>query len=393
VLEEPRPLISIGAKVNTCKQPERGISRNTESTRPPSSGAPIRVQSRLKRAFRGLLLLAILEPYFFVAQQPDVYARAQQAFTEGHFREAADLFAAAAAAESGLQPNPHPDSRLMQAKSLINLDEAAAAELVLRNFLEQDPRSSAGLYLLGYALERENKPRESLEIFTRAAAIAAPRAEDLRLVALDYVLLDDYVDAIHWLNRALASDPANAEAWYDFGRAQMHQGNFVESERAFKRTLAINPLHAKALDNLGLSYEGQNRTEDALQAYSRAIEAQKKSQHPTEQPLLNFGALLNTKNRSAEAIASLQQAVALAPSSSRCHEELSRAYAGAHQDDLAREQMERAVALDPDNPRLHFQLGQMYRRAGFLDRAQVELKKSAELYSTHSSTTEDLGRK
>ena len=281
----------------------------------------------------------------------------------------------------------------MQAKSLINLDEAANAEPVLRNFLEQDPSSSAGLYLLGYVLERENKPRESLEVFTRAAQIATPRPEDLRLVALDYVLLDDYIDAIHWLNRALAGDPGNAEAWYDLGRAEMHQGNFVESERAFKRVLAINPLHPKALDNLGLSYEGQNRTEEAFGAYSRAIEAQKKLQRPSEQPLLNYGALLNTRDRSVEAIAPLQQAVALAPLSSRCHEELSRAYAGADHDELARAEMERAVALDPENPRLHFQLGQMYRRGGFLDRARVELKKSAELYSTHSSTTEGVGQK
>ena len=195
----------------------------------------------------------------------------------------------------------------MQAKSLFDLDESAAAEPVLHIYLEQNPKSSPALYLLGYVLQRQNKPRESLEAFTRAAAITAPHPEDLRLVALDYILLDDYADAIHWLRRCIAADPDNAETWYDLGRAQMHEGNFVESERNFKRTLAINPINAKALDNLGLSLEAQNRTEDALTEYSSAISAQAKAQHRSEQPLLNFGALLNTRNRYTEAIAPLQR--------------------------------------------------------------------------------------
>lgn len=339
------------------------------------------------------LLLAVITPTLALrAQPPDTYAQAQRAFSGSRFREAAELFAVTAASELGKNPKSHPDAPIMQAKSLLNLGEPSAAEPVIRTFLQQESRSAPALYLLGYILQLENKARESLEVFTRAATIASPRPEDLRLVALDYVLLEDYIDAIHWLTRAVADDPRNAEAWYDLGRAQMHQGNFVESEQDFKQSLALSPSNAKALDNLGLSYEAQNRTEDALHAYSRAIEAQRNSNHPTEQPLLNFGALLNTENRAIEAISPLRQAAALAPSSSRCHEELSRAYAGTHQNDLAREQMEQAVALDPQNPRLHFQLGQMYRHAGLTDRAQSELQKSAELYSTRSSTENPIDR-
>ena len=337
-----------------------------------------------------LLLSVTCVPQFLAGQQLSTYAQAQQAFADKHFREAAELFASVATAERAQKPETRSDALLMQAKSLVNIGDFPQADSALRAYLQQNERSGPALYLLGYVLERENRPRESLETFTHAAAIALPQPEDLRQVALDYVLLDDYVDAIHWLSRTVASDPLNAEAWYDLGRAQMHQGNFVEAEHDFQRTLAIHAHNAKALDNLGLSYEAQNRTEEALAAYSRAIETQRDWPPASEQPLLNYGALLNTKNRSAEAIAPLQQAIALAPASSRCHEELSRAYTGTHQNDLAREEMERAVALDPQNPRLHYQLGQMFRRAGLNGRAQTELKKSSELYGTHSSTTEDV---
>ncbi len=277
----------------------------------------------------------------------------------------------------------------MEARCLVNLGEFAAAEPVVRAYLEVVKNSYQALYLLGYVLEQENKPKESLESFTRAAAISTPRPEDLRLVALDYVLLDDYKDAIEWLSRAVGGNPSNSEAWYDLGRAHMHVGNFAEAQRDFERVIALAPRDARALNNLGLTYEAQNRSDEALAAYNRAIDAQSDSRHPSEQPLLNLGVLLNTRNRFSEAAALLEKAVAIAPVSSRCHEELSRAYAGAHRDGLARDQMERAVLLDPKSPSLHYELSQIYRRAGLADRAQAELKKSSDLYGTRSATMEE----
>ncbi len=169
----------------------------------------------------------------------------------------------------------------------------------------------------------------------------------------------------------------------------MNQGDFVEAERAFNRTLALNPADAKALDNLGLSLEAQNRTDEALAAYRHAIAAQPGSAtpppHGSEQPFLNLGTLLNSKARYTEALPPLQRSVVLAPRCPRCHEELSRAYTATGQDTPATREMEQAVSLDPKNPRFHFQLGQMYRRAGLLTQADAELKISASLYGSHST--------
>ena len=312
---------------------------------------------------------------------PSNYLRAQQAFDEKRFRDAAALFAAAAR-----EPAPPPDALLREAKSLVNAGDSPAAETALRAYLARDPQSADALYLLGFVLQRENNPKESLAVFTRAAAIQPPHADDLKLVALDYVLLNDYPDAIHWLKRSLELDPRNAEAWYDLGRAEMQQGDFREAERDFNHALATAPGNSKALDNLGLSLEAQNRPADALAAYERAIAAQRSAPHASEQPLLNYGALLNTQNRPADAITPLLEATQIAPRSSRCHEELARAYLQTHQEPLAVTQFEQAVALDPTNPRLHFQLGQLYRRRGDAARADAELKASASLYGSHSST-------
>lgn len=324
------------------------------------------------------------------AQQPDPYTEAKQAFTAKDYRRSAELFAAVAAADTHAPPD-HPDALLFQARSLINLNqlpEISAAEPVLRRYLLTDTQSAEALYLLGYVLERENRPRDSLPLFTQAAAIAPPTPNDLKLVALDYVLLEDYADAVHWLERSIRGDPTDPEAWYFLGRSHMQQGNFAEAERNFRRALALNPVDSKALDNLGLSLEAQNRADEALPAYTQAIATQAKAAHPSEQPLLNLGTLLNGKRRSSEAIQPLTDAVALSPGCSRCHEELARAYLGSGAEVLAIHEMERSIAIDPKNPRLHFQLGQMYRHHGQISESDRELKISASLYGSHSTPPE-----
>lgn len=321
-------------------------------------------------------------------QQANTYDQGRQAFALKNYREAASLFAAAAQAETTTPPEGRSNALLMQAKSLIYMNDFTSADPVLRSEITIAPRSAESLYLLGFVLHRENRPRESLEVLTRAAAIQPPQADDLKIVALDYVLLDDYPDAIHWLERALVSDPKNAEVWYSLGRAQMNQGNFVEAERDFHKNLALKPNDSKALNNLGLSLEAQNRTEEALSSYTRAIAAQADSAHASEQPLLNLGTLLNAKGRSTEAVKPLQEAIVLSPQSPRCHEELARAYLATAQEGPGTREMEQAVALDPKNPRLHYQLGQIYRKAGLSAKADVELKASAGLYGSHSTPTD-----
>jgi len=321
--------------------------------------------------------------------QTSAYSRAKQSFAAQDFRTAANLYAEAAEAEAATPPGSRSDALLMEAKSLIRLSDFTAADPVLRKQIAATPIPSTGsaqaLYLLGFVLHRENKPKESLTVYTQAAAIQPPQADDLKIVALDYVLLNDYADAIRWLERAVAADPKNAEAWYSLGRAQMNQGNFVEAERDFNQTLARSPNDSKALDNLGLSLEAQNRTDEALAAYNRAIAAQARSAHASEQPFLNLGTLLNAKARSSEAVSPLQQAIAAAPKCPRCHEELARAYLATGQEALGTREMEQAVALDLQNPRLHYQLGQIYRHAGLSAQADAELKTSSSLYGSHST--------
>src|SRR5260370_38259268 len=81
-----------------------------------------------------------------------------------------------------------PPQPLQEARSLLAADKVSAAEVILRGYLKNDPSSAEAHYLLGDALFREQKARESLAEFTEGAKFKHPGASELRIVASDYLL-------------------------------------------------------------------------------------------------------------------------------------------------------------------------------------------------------------
>ena len=70
-------------------------------------------------------------------------------------------------------------------------DKFAQADALLRPLIAANPKAAEPHYLLAYAFLREDKPADSLNEYTTAAALRTPTAAELRSVALDYVLLKD----------------------------------------------------------------------------------------------------------------------------------------------------------------------------------------------------------
>src|SRR5712664_1003312 len=173
-------------------------------------------------------------------------------FSKGNFSSAAALFARAEEAAPGTT-----DALLYESKAHIHLEQFTAAEGALRRYLLAHAASSDARYLLGYVLHREGKATESLEASTRAAQHRTPIGDDLKIVGLNYVLLNDYPDAIKWLEKAVEAEPKNKEAWYFLGRAYYTKSRLPEARKAFLTVLESDPRDAKAENNLGLILESE----------------------------------------------------------------------------------------------------------------------------------------
>jgi len=317
---------------------------------------------------------ALLLLHFSFAQAPSDYANGLASFRAGNYADALEFFRKAEAAAPG-----STDALVFAAKALVHLEKYAEADAALRSYLAWQSNSPDALYLLGYVLNRENQPGESLETYTKAAARQPPTGDDLKVVGLDYVLLDDFPSAIRWLEKAVELDSRNAEAWYFLGRAYYTRSRISEAKAAFEKVLQLNPKDAKAENNLGLVFESEARPSEAIEAYQQAIAWQQANPKPSEQPYLNLGSLLLDEGRNEEALPVLEEAAKLSPVNSLCRLKLGIAYFRLSKLENARKELEEAARLDPDNAAVHFQLGKLYKQMRLLDQAQKEFRRAEEI--------------
>jgi tetratricopeptide (TPR) repeat protein len=277
------------------------------------------------------------------------------------------------------------DPLLLRAHQAAEEGSFAGGEAAVREFLAEHPSSADAHYLLGYILYRQVRAKDSLSEYTLAAQHRKPTAMDLEIVALDYVLLGDFIDADSWLTKSLSWEPSNALGWYYLGRAKYNENRFAEAIDAFDSCLKLEPRNVKAEDNIGLSQEGLNHPDEAAKAFQLAISWQDGASEKNAQPFLNLGSLLADQGKADAGLPYLLKATELAPRNAKCHEELGRAYVKLKQLKNAQAELQQAVQLAPDSSSLHFELGMTYRDQGLKEQAKQEFDRCAVLNSTHSS--------
>jgi tetratricopeptide (TPR) repeat protein len=293
--------------------------------------------------------------------------------------------------QPGLSGPANSPAPLANARRLMESGRFKEAEAALRSYITTDSRSGPARYMLAYTLLRQNEPKQSLEEYTRAAAVQTPSAEDLKNVGQAYVLLDDYTDAGKWMSRAVEMDGNDPEIWYSLGRLRYSEQKYPEAAECFQRTLAQGPKSVKAENNLGLAYEGLNRPDDAVAAYRQAIAwmdadaAEKKS----EQPLLNLAIVLLHRQEASEAQALLTRAVAIAPEDPRIREQLGQLFMQQGNYAEAEKHLSEATRLDPGKSNLHFLLGQAYKHLGRQQEAKTEFDAASRLANVSADGKSD----
>jgi Flp pilus assembly protein TadD len=324
------------------------------------------------------------------------------------------------------QSSDQSEILLSDAKTLFQQAKFTEADRAVRQYLKDHPNSAEGHFLLGHILFREiqaqtkaletqfpsqthgpmasgrtmratspdvfvpkgaqEMAKASLAEFTVGAKFDDPSAADLKIVALDYVLLVDYPDADKWLTKMLEWAPNDSEGWYYLGRTKYNENRFAEAVHAFQECLKLDPQNVKAEDNLGLSLVGLGRNEEAVADYHQAIAWQAQSLTKNPGPYIDLGSLLIDENRPQDAIANLLRAIEIAPRESRAHELLGKAYTRVEDFPKAQVELEKAIELSPQAPNLHCMLAPVYRKQGLADKAKTEYERCAALTGTHSTS-------
>ena len=283
-----------------------------------------------------------------------------------------------------IAPPPQQDP-LKDIRLLVQNRDLPAAETRLRTFISAHPDIPDALFLLGYVLFRQQHAVDSLHFYTEGARFRNPSPDDLVTVASDYILLNDYADAKHWLSAALTASPNNVAILYLLGRTEFNLDRADDARQYFLACLQLDPNHIRAQYNLGLVYERLRQPTEAITAYKRAIALEESAAHQDSQPYLDLGMLLLQQAKPSEAITYLRSAVRLAPANPLAHQELARCLEMLGSDKEAAAEMLLCAQEAPEAQGPPFFLGRIYRRLGLAEEAKQQFARASQLAGTHSA--------
>jgi len=235
---------------------------------------------------------------------------------------------------------------------------------------------------------------------------------------------NDYASAEPLLNKVVAANPGNYQAWFDLGYVYNALGNAQESIAAYRKSVAAKPDVFESNLNLGLmlAKTGQPEAEQFLRAAislkptakieegharawlslahvlesgkpDEAIEAYKQAaalEPKNPEPRLSAGLLLERENHFADAEEQYKAALAIDPASSEALTGLANIYMRGQRFADAGEVLHKLVSLHPDDAAAHMQLGRMLAAAGKDDEAITELQTAAKLAPADRALQRDL---
>jgi tetratricopeptide (TPR) repeat protein len=297
-------------------------------------------------------------------------------------------------------------TKLMQAERAIGKKDYAAAEGLLRSFVEKNPANYEAWFDLGFVENELGKVEESIaayrksvaakpdvfesnlnlglqlaktgqpdaEKFLRAATQLKPtsRADEGRyrawLSLAETVEKSNPDEALADLRRAEALQPKEPEAHLLAGRLLENENKFSDAETEYKQALALDALSADAAVGLANIYMRARRFPEA-EEYLRKVLAAQGDSAPVR---IQLGRVLAAEGKNDAAISEMQAGVQLAPGDDAAQRDLAELYTTAEKNDLAEATYRKLIVAHSNEAELHRRLGQALLREKKFPDAQKE---------------------
>ena len=167
-------------------------------------------------------------------------------------------------------------------------------------------------------------------------------------------------EALEILEKAAASQPANAALRSYYGQLCFLAGRNAEAEASFLKALELDPRLTDARNNLGAVYDLTGRKDLAEKEFLKVL-ADPIYPSP-EKAHLNLGLLYASQGRQTEAISQMRKAVEINPKFFRGHYELASLLDKAGQFDEAAREYEVAAPDYKGNGEYHYRIGLAYMK-------------------------------
>jgi tetratricopeptide (TPR) repeat protein len=296
-------------------------------------------------------------------------------------------------------------TELVQAERAIDKKDYAAAEKLLRKFVEKDPANYEAWFDLGFAENELGKVDESIAAYRKSVAAkpdvfesnlnlglqlaktGQPDAEKFLRAATQlkptshvgegryraWLSLAETLEksnpeeALADLQRAEELQPKEPEAHLLAGRLLENENKFSDAEAEYKQALGLDAHSADAAVGLANIYMRARRFPEAEEYLRKVLAAQGGAAVH-----IQLGQVLAAEGKNDAAISEMQAGVQLAPGDDAALRDLAELYSTAEKNDLAEAAYRKLIAAHPNEAELHRRLGQALLREKKFTDAQKE---------------------
>ena len=216
--------------------------------------------------------------------------------------------------------------------------------------------------LAGNAAFLNGRMDRAIIAFRQADAQVSLGESDRFMLAMALTNLDDTKAAREQLTRLNSSHPDRPLYLYWLARVDYFERLYPEAVEKLKRVISLDPTSARAYDNLGLAYDMLGQSEEAREAFVKAVDFNRKLPNPSAWPPHNLGYLLLRLREPKEAENTLRESLKYDPRFATAHYHLGRTLEAEDRDNEAIDEYRLAVSLDPALIEPLYSLGVLYRR-------------------------------
>lgn len=154
-----------------------------------------------------------------------------------------------------------------------------SAILAFESAIEKDPQFALAMAGLGQAYWRQyqnTRDRNWIDRAKRQTESALKLNQNLLQANITRGLISngtgEYQEAVNYYQKALLTDPTNADAYRGLAQAYELRGDLPKAEETFKRSIQMKPNHWAGYNSLGAFYFQNNRYEEAKAQFRRVID-------------------------------------------------------------------------------------------------------------------------
>ena len=255
---------------------------------------------------------------------------------------------------------PAPVSR--QVSVLVDKHDYPAAEKLLIDAIQADPRSASLLRTLGGVFFLDGKYLNCASALEKAKAANLLDESSRMTLAMAYVNLDRPEWAREELKGLVAAHPKRSLYYYWLGRLDFGEQKFQMAIGEFHMAIRLDPQSARSYDSLGLCNQAIGHTDEAVRNFHRAVELNRKAIQPSPWPSYDLGVLLIETGRAADAKSCFQEALTIDPRLAKAHYRLGLANEKLSDYEAALLELNAAIRLDASYPEPYYALARIYRR-------------------------------